>query len=50
MVPHAQVVELSGLGHLAQEEAPERVAQEIIRVAIAAHVLPGGLQNDPVAA
>jgi magnesium chelatase accessory protein len=33
LVPHAQVVALPGLGHLAHEEAPERVAAEILRVA-----------------
>ena len=28
-LPHARVVDLDGLGHLAHEEAPERVAAEI---------------------
>lgn len=31
LVPHAELVQLPGLGHLAHEEAPERVAELILR-------------------
>ena len=31
LAPHAQVLQLPGLGHLAHEEAPARIAEEIVR-------------------
>ncbi|NBS96840.1 MAG: alpha/beta hydrolase, partial [Betaproteobacteria bacterium] len=40
MAPQVQVVEWAGLGHLAQEEQPEVVAQAILHQARRVHVLP----------
>jgi pimeloyl-ACP methyl ester carboxylesterase len=30
-MPDARLITLPGVGHIAQEEAPERVAEEILR-------------------
>jgi magnesium chelatase accessory protein len=39
LVPGAEMIPLTGLGHLAHEEAPERVAEVVLEVARARGVL-----------
>lgn len=39
LVPSAEVIRLDGLGHLAHEESPQLVADEIVRIAVEAGVL-----------
>jgi len=40
MAPSVQIIEWEGLGHLAQEEQPERVAESILQQAQQLGVLP----------
>lgn len=45
-LPDARVALIRGLGHLAHEEAPERVAEVLLEEARAAGVLPPGLASN----
>jgi magnesium chelatase accessory protein len=40
MAPRVQIIEWEGLGHLAHEEQPERVAESILQQAVHVGVLP----------